>query len=119
MVITEAALCDGSAWLVARRVMGFVVGTDVGATKSTMAAEGAVGGTHGFEAVTQTAPTVLLPFGMPLTAHVTAVSVLPVTFAENELRCARESVADGGETLTLTWLVTVTILDAVAAPAEA
>ena len=119
MVIAEAAFCDGSAWLVARSVTGFVVGTNAGAMKSTLAAEGSDGGTHGFEAVVHTSPTALLPFGMPLTAHVTAESVVPVTFAANELRCASASVAEGGETRTLTWLVTVTVLDGIAAPAEA
>jgi hypothetical protein len=61
----------------------------------------------------------LLPSGIPFTDQVTAASGVPVTLAAKELRCSRASVAAGGETLTLTWLVTVTILDAVATPAPA
>ena len=75
-----------------------------------------MGETHGFDPVTQISPTVTLPFKIPFTVQVTAVSGVFVTFAVNVARCVTAIVADGGETLTLTLLVIVTLADAVAGP---
>jgi hypothetical protein len=49
-----------------------------------------------------------------LTVHATALSVAFVAAAAKLMRCPRRSVADAGETLTLTALVTVTDADALA-----
>ena len=61
----------------------------------------------------QTWPTAALPFGMPLTDHVTVVSVAFVTVGVNDARKPVERVALGGETLTPMLLVTVTFAEAV------
>jgi hypothetical protein len=60
------------------------------------------GGAHGVEPAWQTNPTELLPFGIPFTDQVTLVSDVFVTAAINERRCIGASMADGGDTVTLT-----------------
>jgi len=100
---------DGSARLVAVKITGFVVGTDCGATKSTLPDVGPAGAAHGFDPVWQTSPTLVLPFAIPFTVHVTVVSVVFVTVGVNVMRWLTASVAVGGATLTLTLLVTVTV----------
>lgn len=75
---------------------------------------GPTGATHGFVAGWQTWPTLALPFSAPFTDHVTLVSAVFATDGVNDIRWLTESVAEGGETLTLTLLVTVRVADAVA-----
>jgi CBS-domain-containing membrane protein len=55
---------------------------------------------------------------MPLTDHVTVVSVEFVTVGVKVARWLGESVAAPGETLTLTLLVIVTVAEAVTAPPD-
>jgi hypothetical protein len=75
---------------------------------------GTVGATQGFDPVWQTWPTFTFPFATPFTLHVTVVSDAFVTCGVNVVRWFTASVADGGETLTLIALVTVTVAAAVA-----
>ena len=77
---------------------------------------GPVGATHGFVPDWQTWPTNALPFAMPFTDHVTVASDEFVTVAEKDARSFDESVAVGGETITPTALVTVTVAAAVMPP---
>jgi hypothetical protein len=82
-------------------------------------AAGPGGAAHGFDPDMQTCPTTLLPSGTPFTDHVTVASGVFATIAANDPRCMGMNVADGGEMLTATLLVTVTVLEAIAVPAVA
>ena len=75
-----------------------------------------MGATHGFEFGWQTWPTVAFPFAIPLTDHVTPVSLEFATMEVNAARWPGESVAALGDTLTLTLLAIVTVAAAVTAP---
>jgi hypothetical protein len=66
--------------------------------------------------VTQTWPTPALPFAIPFTDHVTVVSDAFVTFALNDMRWPVETVAVGGDTVTVMLLVTVTLADSTVGP---
>ena len=116
--IAAAPLREGSAWLVAVSVTGFVGGADSGARYSTLPEPGPVGATHGFELSWHTWPTVALPFAIPLTDHATLMSLEFETAGVNAARWPGESVAALGETLTLTLLVIVTVADAVTVPLD-
>ena len=75
---------------------------------------GAVGATQGFDPVWQTWPTFTSPFAAPFTVQVTVVSDAFITVGVNVMRWFTASVADGGATLTLIALVTVTVAAAIA-----
>jgi len=75
---------------------------------------GAVGATQGFDPVWQTWPTFTSPFATPFTLQVTVVSDAFITVGVNVMRWFTASVADGGATLTLIALVTVTVAAAIA-----
>jgi hypothetical protein len=60
-----------------------------------------------------------LPFKIPFTVQVTAASGVFVTLAMSVTRCVTTTVAVGGETLTVTLLVIVTVAEVVALPAAA
>ena len=77
------------------------------------------GETQGLEPTTQISPTVGLPFGTPLTLHVTDVSGEFVTFDAKVARCPTLTVTEAGEITTLTPLVRVTVAAAEAVPAVA
>lgn len=72
-----------------------------------------VGETQGFDPVWQTWPKLALPLAMPFTLHVTVVSEVFTTVGVNVARWPTVRVAAGGDTLTLTALVTVTVAAAV------
>jgi hypothetical protein len=87
LIVTVAApLFDVSAWLVAVTSSGFTAGALAGARTSTLPALAPLGGTHGFDPLVQIFPTLAFPFATPATDHVTVVSAVFVTVAENEVR---------------------------------
>jgi len=116
MMAVAAPLREGSAWLMAVIVTGFTAGTKAGAMYSTVAESGAEGGTHGFVAATQICPRSVLPLGMPFTYQVTVVSDVFSTLAAKVALAFTATVVLGGETITLTLLVMVTVADAVTGP---
>jgi hypothetical protein len=69
---------------------------------------------HGFDPLTQICPTLEFPFATPATDHATVVSDVPVTVAENNVRCPSATV--GGATLTVTPLVIVTVDATISGP---
>lgn len=74
------------------------------------------GATQGFEPVWQTCPTNVLPLGTPFTNQVTAKSEVFVTPAAKVIRWLTGNVAEGGETVTVMLLASVTDDVAVLAP---
>lgn len=74
---------------------------------------------HGFDPVTQTSPRLELPFKIPFTVHVTAVSGVFVTLAPNVALCVTVTLAVDGKTLTATLLVIVTVPETTAEPSVA
>jgi hypothetical protein len=116
MVTIADPLLEVSAWLVAVTGSGFTAGTLAGARKSTPPALAALGAAHGFDPLTQICPTLAFPFTTPATDHVTAVSEVPATAAENDVRCSVPIVAVGGATFTVTPLVIVTVAAAISGP---
>ena len=97
-------------------VTGFTTGTNDGAMYSTFAERGPDGGTQGFVPARQIWPTSEFPSGMPFTDHVTLVSVVFVTVAAKLALAFTATVVLGGDTVTLTLLVIVTIAAAVTGP---
>jgi hypothetical protein len=75
-----------------------------------------LGATQGFVPLTQTCPTAALPSGVPLTDHVTLVSVEFATAAVKDCCWLGESVAVPGATVTVTPLVIVTVAETLEAP---
>lgn len=80
---------------------------------------GPFGETQGLEPTTQISPTVGLPFGTPLTLHVTDVSGEFVTLDARVARCPTLTVTEAGEIATLTPLVRVNVAAADTASAVA
>ena len=109
----------GSAALVAVTVTGFEAGTAAGARKSTLPEKGPVGAMHGTVAGWQIWPRIVFPFGIPLTAHVTAVFGAFMTVGVNVVRSVIATDTAEGATVTLTVLTMVTDAETVAAPATA
>ena len=86
MMIMAIPDFDGSARLAAASVTGFVAGGEPGAKKSIAAGLAPAGAAQGFEPVTHTWPTIVLPLGAPFTSQVTAKSGVFITFGVNVLR---------------------------------
>jgi hypothetical protein len=79
-------------------------------------ATGPAGGTHGFDPVSHTCPTLALPFGIPFTDQVTVASDVLATIAAKDIRWPVATVAVGGATFTVTLLVMVAVAASVLAP---
>ena len=120
IVICALPVALGSAWLIAASVTLLGCGCVCGARYSTVLSVPEAG-THGFDADAQTCPTAAFPLGMPFTVQATPELVVPVTVAVKLAVLPAIKVADGGDTVTATevLVVTMTVAAALWVPAVA